>query len=257
MLFCVISTICVMGLLSCQKGFGEGLLTPKQVMSQWESMYRGDFLLTNSERYHMDKFWIADKDTMLTRDELYERMEEYIGGPIRFWKFRIEGVSQSIFCNSGGSPGCPVSSRGTKLTIVGIPASTYIVEDIYLLSDTTVVSYGVNDLRKIGWSEGADHTYIFRIPKNDTGKTRLWCVKLFAEGRSYYDEKTYLSDFQNHDVSMRNTRWPLVNLCFVQVTDTVNPSIVFGEGYSKSFSLIPRGAKWIPDPEGGYQFDNR
>lgn len=243
---------------SCHKEIANGMLTQKGILKEWWYTLERDTIrgtlasYTNPE----ESVWMLGEDMPVSKKEIMNKTDNCFGNTRFFWKYKIKGLPEVFYLNTCGGPVFPVSSLGTDISIQNIVSPMGLVaEDIYMVTDTTVVVYDKEQLNDVGWTDYGKGRYRFRIPKNDSGKIRFWSVMMFAPHREYYDNETTDSGKFEREW-FRNKRWPVTRLYFIQVTDTVTSKMINYDRRTYT-SLFSDATKWLPDPEGGYKFDRQ
>ncbi len=231
------------------------VLTQSQILRMWmansedEIGYASD---GNKKKARSADFLLVPDSVDLTLEEVDNRLRYYAGPCSQFmWRYESPDMDMKCYVNSCISPAFPVTSRGIELKITLMPRFPLEVEDIYLITDTVVQAYPTDKLAEAGWRAIGEQTFIFKIPENHTGKERLWAVECYAKNREYYDERIRWP-WNVDPEALKNRRYPVANLYFIQVTDTVTNQFIYERDTRRFLRFMPNTSKWLPDPEGGY-----
>lgn len=235
------------------------LLNQAQIMANWQRDAEDELGMPPAGKSWDEYFWLIPREYEPKENEFNLRINNVFGGPFLIVRYAMqeEDVKEECYVNiTPGQPvALPVTSRGIEVETQVWNKGDLKAENIFVITaDSTIAEYKEPDLEKLGWRVSGGNKFNFKIPANNTGKPRLWCVRLYYSDRAGYDAYTlYINDFFGVDY-LKNTRWTLGPLYFLQVTDSLNPADLYAPALQPYIDLLPESDKWLPDPEGGYKF---
>lgn len=249
-----IITLCACGVLRHQNSTPRWL-TQAQILDNWVRDSKTELMTPPPGESGDYNFWLIPKGYQPVGHEIW-RIMNFIGGPNNLIRYNMLEQDVNLDCISDVIPAFPaafpITSYGLEMEIQILNTSPLRAENIFTVADSVINEYQGDEIAALGWRELGDNKFRVKIPENTAGVPKLWSICLYYQDRATYDRITrekilgvYPNDWY------KNKRWSIGPIYLLQVTDSLNPSVLYPPALNRYTDLLPNSIKWLSDPEGG------